>query len=307
EEISAVCRDEIRAMAGIAPRMVIGYTEISTERFVSQAVIEVREDIAEGLTSLSAAVPGLGGDMGGLMSFGMSFDAESMRDFVEARLDAIEDDPYECPDFADIQEGVAQARMGLAQPVPPAVNDFRGFTVILDDIEGLNMATQTPPTAIDGRILLAMDNAPSFVAMGAMFSPELASLNLQPDGQPVLLDVPQAQMLGSAVYAALADESLALSIGDGAESELSTMLAADAEDNGVFFNFSMDAERYYSFMGEAIATAEQDDDENKMTPEFQEAMREVMLAIADMYDRMTLDMRFTDDGVVMDSTITLGE
>jgi hypothetical protein len=68
----------------------------------------------------------------------------------------------------------------------------------------------------------------------------------------------------------------------------------------------MDAERYYSFMGEAIAAAEHDEDANT-SPEFQDAMQEVMLAIADMYDRMTLDMRFTADGVVIDSTITLSE
>lgn len=305
-EITDVCRDEIRSMAGIAPRVVMGYTDITTERFVSKAVVELREDIAEGLASVSAAVPGLGGDMGGLLSFGMSFDVESMRDFVEARLDAMEEDPLECPDFADIQAGVAQARMGLAQPMPPMVYDFRGFTAILDNVEGLNFATQAPPTAIDGRFLIAMDNAPSFVAMGAMFSPELASLNLQPDSEPVLLDVPQAQMVGSAIYAALSDDALAMSIGDGAESQLGTMLSADADDNGVFFNFSMDAERYYSFIGEAIAASKHDDD-NEMSPEFQDAMQEVMLAIADMYDRMTLDMRFTSDGMVMDSTITLGE
>ena len=59
--------------------------------------------------------------------------------------------------------------------------------LIIDNLEGLDVATQTPPTSIDGTFLLAMDNAQALVAMGAMFSPEIAALNLQPDGNPVAL------------------------------------------------------------------------------------------------------------------------
>jgi hypothetical protein len=139
-----------------------------------------------------------------------------------------------------------------------------------------------------------------------MVSPELANLNLQPDSAPVLLDIPQAAMLGSDVYAALSEDALALSIGEGAGAQLSSMLKADASDDGVFFNFSMDAERYYSFVGEAMAEAK-NDDENPMTAVAQEAMQDIMLAIAEMYDRMSVDMRFTSDGIVIDSTVTLGD
>jgi len=306
EELSDVCRNEIRSMAGIAPRVVMGYTDISTERFDSQAILELRSDIAEGLTGVSAEVPGLGGDMGGLFSFGMSLDLRELREFVEVQLDAIEKDPFECEDFADIQAGAAQARVSLAQPVMPMIYDFRGFSAIIENVEGLDMATQSPPTSIDGRFLMAMDNAPAFVALGTMFSPELAGMNLQPDSTPVLLDIPQAQMLGGDAYAALSEDALALSIGDGAEARLGTMLAADASDEGIFLNFSMDAERYYTFMGEAMAEAKHDD-ENPMTPAFQEAMQDIMLAIAAMYDRMSVDMRFTEDGIVMENRISLGD
>lgn len=306
EELSEVCRNEIRSMAGIAPRLVMGYTDISTERFDSQAILELRSDIAEGLTSVAADVPGLGGDMGGLLSFGMSLDLRALREFVQVQLDAIEKDPYECEQLADIEAGAAQARISLAQPVMPMIYDFRGFSAIVENIEGLDMANQTPPTAIHGRFLMAMDNATAFVALGTMFSPELANLNLQPDSTPVLLDIPQAQMLGGNAYAALSEDALAVSIGDGSMKQLGAMLAADASDDGIFFNFSMDAERYYTFMGEAMAEAKHDD-ETPMTPAFQEAMQDVMLAIASMYDRMSVDMRFTSDGIVMENRISLGD
>ena len=306
EALSDVCRAEIRAIAGIAPRMVMGYTDISTEKFESQVVMEVRQDIAAGMKLWPAAVPGLGGDPGGLFSFGMSMDVMEVRKFYEAQLNAIEEDPFECELFADLQAGAAQGRVALQQPIPPMVYDFRGVVGVVQEIEGLNLTTQSPPTSVDGQFLFAMNNAPALVSLGTMISPELAGLNLQPDGKPVLLDLPQAQMLGGDVYIAMSDDALAVSVGDGAESELGDMLSADAMENGTFFRFSMDAGRYYAFMGEAIAMAEQDDDD-PMSPEFQAAMQDMMLAVADIYERMSVDMRFTDDGIVFDSVVTLGD
>jgi hypothetical protein len=137
-----------------------------------------------------------------------------------------------------------------------------------------------------------------------MMSPELAGLGLQPDGKPVLFDVPQAQMLGNDMYIAMNNDALALSVGDGAEAELGSMLSAKARDTGTFMTFSMDAARYYAFIAEAMQM-QKPDDEAPMSPEFQQAMQEIMLAVADIYDRMSADVRFTDDGIVIDSVVTL--
>ncbi len=303
-ELSDVCRAEIRSVAGVMPRIVMGYTAISPERFDSQFIIELRDDIATSLAALTAPVPGLGEDTGGLMSFGMSIDVMAMRNFYEAQLDALDAEPFLCDEFADIQAGVAQGRMALQQPVPPMIYDFRGFVGVIEDIEGLDMAKRTPPTSVDGQFLLAMDNAPALVSLGAMLSPELAGLDLQPDGEPIQLDMPQAQALGGDVYVAMTDDALALSVGDGAETELAQMLNADATNNGTFLSFGMDAARYYTFIGEAMALSEPDD-EDEMTPEFRAAMQDMMLAVAEIYDRMLVDVKLTEKGIVIDSSVTL--
>ncbi len=306
DEISDVCRAEIRSMAGIAPRMVMGYTGISTERFDTKLVVELRSDIAEGVAQLTAPVPGLGTDLGGLMSIGMSLDIKAMREFIVARLDALEADPYLCEDFTGLEQGVIQARAAVQQPVMPMIYDFRGFVALIENIEGLNMATQTPPTSVDGQFLLAMENAPAMVSMGAMMSPELAGLDLQADGKPVLLDLPQAQMMGGDVYIALNDDALAMSVGQGADTKLAGMLTADVADNGTFFSFGMDAGRYYAFAAEAMAEAQNDDD-NPMTPAMQQASQEIMSAMAAMFDRMSVDIRLTEVGIVMEGVETLAE
>jgi hypothetical protein len=303
-DLSDVCREEIRSVAGIAPRMVLGYTAISTDQLDSTVVVELREDIAAGLQALSGAVPGLGGDPGGLMSFGMSIDVKAARAFVEARLDAMEAQPFECEHLADLQAGVAGGREALNKPVPPMVYDFKGFLAVVDDIEGLDIATQTPPTSVDGSFLLAMENATALVSMGALFSPEIAALNLQTDGQPVPLEMPQLQTMGIAAHAALTENGLAISIGEDSESQVESMLGAEASDPAPFVSFSMDAARYYGFLGEAIAAGRQDQDKGA-SPEMQAAMKDIMQAIADIYDRMYADVRFTTRGLEIESSVTL--
>jgi hypothetical protein len=303
-ELSEVCKSEIREMAGIAPRMVIGYTGISATRFDSNIVVELREDLARGLTALATAVPGLGGDRGGLMSFGLSLDIKAAREFMEARLDAMEADPYECEHLAELQAGVATGRQSLDQPVPPMVYDFKGFVAVIDELEGLDLVTQTPPTSIDGGFLLAMDNAQALLSMGAMFSPELAALNLQPGGDPVELNLPQLQMMGVSAFAALQDSAIAVSMGEDAESQVQEMLGAEASSPPPFMSFSVDAARYYSFMGEAIAAGDAGADDAP-TPEMQAVLTEMMQSIAEMYDRMSIDVLFTENGVEMHATETL--
>jgi len=303
-ELSDVCRSEIHSLAGIAPRVVLGYTDVNVDSIASTVIVEIRDDIATELQSLTAAVPGLGGDQGGLMSFGMSIDVKAARAFFEARLDAMEATPFECEHLAELQAGVAGGREALNQPVPPMIYDFKGFLAIIDEIEGLDIATQTPPTSVDGSFLLAMDNAQALVSLGTMFSPELAEMNLQPDGEPVALDMPQVQAMGIAAFAALTENAVAISVGDDAEAQLQSMLFADTVDSAPLLSFSMDAARYYGFLGEAI-TARKQDQEKGPSPEMQAAMNEIMQAVAGLYDRMSVDVRLTERGVELESSVTL--
>jgi hypothetical protein len=304
---SDVCRAEIRATAGVMPRMVMGYTHIDTGRMDSKFVVELREDIAAGLATLTAAVPGLGTDPGGLMAFGMSLDVKAAREFVQARIAALEADPYECELFAEIQAGVEAARMGLQQPVPPIVYDFKGFVAVIDEIEGLDVATQTPPSSIDGRFMIAMDNAPALVGMGAMFSPELAAMNLQPDGKPVALDLPQMQAMGITAHAALTDTAVAIAVGENSEPNLTSMLSAELAEVTPIISFSMDAARYYSFLGEAIAESELEDGEEGPSPEMQAALQDIMTAVGKLYERMSVDVLLTADGIELRATETLAD
>lgn len=304
-ELSDVCKAEIREMSGIAPRIVTGYTEMSVDRFVSNTILEVRDDISAGLATLTAPVPGLGSDQGGLFAFGMSMNLLALREFYESRLDAIEADPYECDLFADLQAGAAQGRDALNQPIPPVVYGFKGFLAVIEDIEGMDLANNRPPTSADVRVLVTTDDAAGLLAMGAMFSPEIAGLDIKPDGEPVRFESDQLAGVVDAAYVAMTDNALALSIGEGTETRLGDMLSATVNKPHPFVSMEMDAARYYDFIAQTMKL--DDDEEDKMPAELKEAIGEIMVVVGEMFSRMTFQVHFTERGIEFPSTIELAE
>jgi hypothetical protein len=144
-------QSEIRSVASVVPRIITGYTEMSVENFTSNTIVELRSDIAAGLSTLTAPVPGLGSEQGALFSFGMSLDPLAAREFYASQLDAMAADPYQCELFAELQAGVVQGREVLNQPIPPIVYGFRGFLAVIEDIQGMDLAKKQPPTSAEAR------------------------------------------------------------------------------------------------------------------------------------------------------------
>ncbi|MEO1203956.1 MAG: hypothetical protein AAFX10_14710 [Pseudomonadota bacterium] len=300
-DLSDVCRAEIREMANVAPLVVFGYSEVTEENFRGKMLVRLRDDLAAAMTGLASVVPGLGIDTGALASFGMSVDLEAARGFYEDRLDAMESDPYECEYFQELQAGVAEGRMALQQPIPPIVYGLRGLNVSIDDAADLDFASDEPPEDVDASVLIAVDDAPSLVAMGAMFSPELAALNLQPDGKPVPLDLGQYGVVTEGAFAALSDQALVVSVGEDAEARATTALGAESTSPPLSMGVTMNASVYYAMMAESMMDADSDE----LSYEARAAMRDGMLAISEIFDRMTFDIRFVEKGLEIESNTTL--
>ena len=304
-ELDDVCKSEIREMSGIAPRIVTGYTEMSVDRFVSNTIFELRSDIAAGLATLPAPVPGLGSEQGGLFSFGMSIDLLAAREFYESRLDSMEAGPYECELFADLQKSVEQGREALNQPIPPIVYGFKGFLAVVEDIKGMDLANKQPPTSADLRILVTTDNAAGLLAMGAMFSPEIAGLDIQPDGEPVKFESQQLAGVADAAYVAMTDNALAVSIGQDNEARLADMLFAAIVEPHPFMSMEMDTARYYEFIAKAMDI--DDDEEDPTPPELKAAIGDILDVVGDMFSRMSFQVEFTERGVEFPTNIVLSE
>jgi hypothetical protein len=304
--VSEVCRTEIRELAGLAPRTVFGYDEISLDRISGSLVVELRQDIASGLQGITAEVPGLGQDQGGVLSLGASVNMKALRDFYAAQLDAMEADPFKCEHFADLQAGVAKGRELLAQPLPPMVYGIRGFNAVLETLDIAALASGQPPdpTTMEAGIVIAMDDAAAVVAMGTMFSPELAELNLRPNGEAVALALPQVEMMGVDAYAAMVEDALSIAIGPAAESRVTSILAASSMVPAPVFAMTMDAGKYYELIAAGMSADMGDGEEQPMSPEEIETVQRVFASLSDIYDRMTTIAHFTADGAVIESVMT---
>jgi hypothetical protein len=204
-----------------------------------------------------------------------------------------------------MQSGLQQGRQMLNQPLPPIVYGLKGFLMVVDEIEGFDIASMQPPESIDMRFLLATDNAPGLFAMGSLFSPELAELNLQADGKPVRFDSPQLQAPIDSAFLAMTDNALAMAVGEGSDTGLGPMLQAPAGTPPSFMSMHMDAARYYSFIGDAVMA--QDSNDTATTARVNSAVKHMLQSMGGLVNRLSMDVNLTQHGIEMPTVITLAD
>ena len=107
------------------------------------------------------------------------------RSFLEARLEAIEADPFECAELAELQASAAKGRPALAQPLPPVVYHFRGMLAHINDVKGMDLGTQKPPESVDASFLFAFENAQDLVNMASMKEGEPTHTRPEKKSQPI--------------------------------------------------------------------------------------------------------------------------
>ena len=307
EELMEECRAEFAELASVAPRVVVGYTNVNKSFLDTRMVVELREDIASGLATLPTAVPGLGADFGGLLSFGFSIDPMAARSFLEARLDAMEADPFECADLGELQASVAQGRQALAQPLPPVVYNFSGMLAHISDVQGMDLGTKKPPESVDASFLVAFKNAQDLVNMASMMIPQVAEMNLLPDGKAKALDLPQLAEIADQAFVALSNVGISVAMGEGSAENSEAMLVADVEMPPPFVSFSMDSKRYYDFIGDALMQENETEDGESEPLALRTAMRDVMVSSGELYERVSVNVHLTERGVEIGSRMTLSD
>ena len=101
------------------------------------------------------------------------------------------------------------------------------------------------------------------------------------------------------------DDALAISLGANAEERVTGVLTADASEPPPVFSMSMDAEKYYGLIADSMM--QESGGKQELSLEAREAMRDAMLAIGDMYDRMVVDVQYTPRGIEVRSKVTLSD
>jgi hypothetical protein len=299
-----VCKAELRSLAQIAPRVVAGYEEVSAETIRSTTVIELRDDIAAEFAGFVAAVPGLGRSYDGLFSLGMSINAEAIRSFFDTHVAALRENPWECEHLAEFQNGLyAASDRALAQPVPPVLYDFHGFLAVVEDMQGFDLGRKQPPESIDASFLLAIDNAQGLLAMGQAMIPQLAEMTIEPDGKAHRFDLPQAESGVESAWIALTDSAIAVSVSEDAETVLPALLQSEGATPPPFMSMGLDGARYYTLLAEAM----REDDDDEMSEEMRKAVSDVITVGAEFYERLQIDVAFTERGIEIDTDMSLAD
>ena len=314
EGLDDVCKAEIKSLAGVMPRVALGYQSISADRMDLLAVAEMREDIAAALMPVAASVPGMTSDTDAMMKFGFGLDLKGLRGFVEDKMTALANDPYECAALDGMNNAAVQMVQSINQPVPPLVYNFKGFFVELDSLDGIDLASPSVPESIDASAVLAFDNVEGLIAMGQMMLPPLGMMELAADGEPV--QVPQEMLTGYAgeVFAAMTENTLALSSGSGASGNAKSLASTTDGADPALMVVSIDLAKYMGLINDIQASVmesefgaeeESNSEEAEAMRSLNDAQREFMDAYIELFDRETLIIKPTNNGIEMTTVLTL--
>ena len=106
-------------------------------------------------------------------------------------------------------------------------------------------------------------------------------------------------------FAALSDNGLSVSLGEGSAQNAEAMLQADVAESKPFVSMSMDAAKYYEFIGDVMIEQEQDEEGEEVPLAVRSAMRDIMVSTGDVYERMLMNVHLTERGVEIDTRMTL--
>ena len=84
---------------------------------------------------------------------------------------------------------------------------------------------------------------------------------------------------------------------------IARMLKAEGVTPPPFMSMGLDGARYYT----ALAAEMREDDDEEMSEEMREALADVMTVAADFYERLQIDVTFTDRGIEIDTDMSLAD
>jgi len=309
--LSEDCKREFRAIISHTPRLVAGTTELTPNAIGLQYIVEIPPELAKQLSSLVAEMPMAEDDSSRLLEFSFGLKPGPVRDFLREQVIAIAAAPYRCEQLQQLNVSAANTLARLDQPTPPLVNNFRGLRVSLSRFSMLDSV----PDEIAGLLAVHVEQPEMFVGMAQMFLPDLAGLNLVKGDPPVQIPSSLIPMTNVTAFAALSDTAIGVAFGAGEEQGLGAFLERKVAGDGTFMSLNYDTAAYLDFTrhtgrkwraGPSGADNEENryragEDQPAAVMEIAEAIQQAYKAVA---GRSGMRLRFTDQGLVIDSRMT---
>jgi hypothetical protein len=301
-ELNPVCATEIHGMIDNMPIMTAGTTELTANSIAYEYRLEQPASLASQLVGLVADVPAAEAMSRKILEFTFGMRFGPARDFLREKAMAITQAPYQCEELKDLNRHAEEMLTQLNQPIPPFLNNFRGFRVSLDEIS-LNDGQQIPHNA-RGHVAVHVEQPQMFVGMAQMFIPDLSGLEILPGNPPVAIPETLIPVPGAVAFAAMTDDAIGMSLGAGEEKTLMTFLERDDVSEGTFLSADYDMAAYLEYTGRLEDSYSSEDvggRSNDAIMAIAEAASEVVQKTS---DRSRTEMKFTPEGVVIEGRMT---
>ena len=300
--ISEGCMQMTRQLVAGMPRLVMGIKSADSDRLAARGIWQSRPGVSAYLQKLAAPVPGVGATYDGLLAFGMGLDLPQLRNAIEALLRQVGKLGADCewvdPDM--LQAVMPQLNLALG----PMTAGIKGFNLQIDD---LNIDPDTlEPVDVRAGLLAAVDDPRGMFALGAMFNPALASLEVPQDGS--FVELPRelgVDTKAPPLKVAIRDHALLLLAGKASAdlaSRLSNAVAVTpsplfAVDYGVYRL----VERFGGIMEQAAGRLETQG-EADMAADLREQLNNFR-SQADLFERLRVSVYAGEQGLVMDQVM----
>jgi hypothetical protein len=304
--ISEQCVTEIHGIIDNAPEMNFGITELSENALAYQYRIRHPAPLAAQLQELVSAIPAARAISDRMLELAFGLKVGAAKEFVREKMTAIVNAPYQCEHLQELNRRAQEALVNLDQPMPPFVNNFRGFRLSLTEIM-MDPNTSIPNNA-RGHLAVHVEQPQMFVGMAQMFLPDLSEMTITPGDPPVRLPETLIPMPGMVTFAAMSDAAIGLSVGAGEEAGLPAFLDEKAGPKGTFLSASYDMKAYMEYTGrisDQVQAMEHEGSDHQSAVEAVQAIGEAAEKVMkETIDRNTVTMKMTADGLAIDGRST---
>jgi hypothetical protein len=298
-DFSEQCVAETHQLIDSMPTLTLGVTELDPQALAYQVVAGMPASLASQVQELVSAIPAARAitDRIAELSFGIKVGA--VRDFLRQKTQAVIDTPFQCEHYGEFNSQAKELLVKLDQPLPPFVNNFRGIRLSLKEML-MDPATSIPSDA-SGHLAVHVEQPEMFVGMAQMFVPDLSALSLAPGEDPVKIPDSLIQFQNMVAYAAMSEDAIGVSVGEGEQDSLLEFLDMEAARKGTVLSVDFDQSMYYEYQSRHTdAVIAHGGGANPMI-----ALGKTMLETARQHaDRNHTEVRLTGAGLVVESRYT---
>ncbi len=258
-DIEGVCRAEYNELAQAAPRLIMGYDEVTRTHVAATFGLEMNTPLAKRLATTRGSIPGFTSARrdSSLFAYGMGVDLKALVEVLRGEAKRLGEDPFQCPDLLEFNDAAA-AFNSAAQQIPPFISTMLGADVSLiglDLDDGLI-------TRLQGTAVIRLEEPDALMGTLKLLVPELTNLTIKPGDAPVAITLPQdLSELGPGVttpYIAMSDDAIGLCIGEGTQAHMLDLINSPVQRTPLM-SISYDMAKIVKLIDEGADLSSQDE------------------------------------------------